>query len=276
MIKPETTTSLYLCGCARLELKQYSETRKAIENFNHCIELSSQTAQPSFPLELWYKRAFAYQNIGKNDDALRDYTEFINRCRSLGEEKRDNLHKGLLGRGLTYYAIRELDMAFQDINEANKLTNNRNPYYLCCRASIYSSTHEYRKAEEDLKIASKMGGDQDIETLFQRAFIFSELGKHDDALRTLRKARDLSQRSTQKADIWFRCGINEYALQNREQALQSFEQAISLNPFHARVHFRIGMIRPPQVQVSVRTDELFEKFSSANGTGRTVLLRELK
>jgi hypothetical protein len=34
-------------------------------------------------------------------------------------------------------------------------------------------------------------------------------------------------------------------------------------------------IRPLQVPVSIRTVKLFEKFSSANGTDRTVLLREL-
>jgi len=64
------------------------------------------------------------------------------------------------------HTMRELDMAFQDINTANKLTSNRNPYYLCCRASIYSSQQEYVKAVEDLERASKIGANQDIEGLF--------------------------------------------------------------------------------------------------------------
>lgn len=145
---------MYLCGSVRLELQQYSQTQEAVIDFNRCIELISQAAQLSFALKVWYKRAFVYQNIGKNDDALKDYTEFINKSRSLGEQGKDYLHRGLLGRGLTYHAMRELDMAFQDINNANRWKNNSNPYYLYCRASIYSSKHEYKEAIEDLERAA--------------------------------------------------------------------------------------------------------------------------
>ena len=61
---------------------------------------------------------------------------------------------------------------------------------------------------------------------------------------------------------------NEDLLEQRNKSLKqlkySYEQLL---PYIST--------RSTQVQVSVRTDELFEKFYSANGTVRTVLLREL-
>lgn len=60
----------------------------------------------------------------------------------------------------------------------------------------------------------------------------------------MRKARNLSQYSRQKADILFRSGVSEYALQNREQALRFFEQTIELNPYsHGQAYFRKGIIQ---------------------------------
>lgn len=52
-----------------------------------------------------------------------------------------------------------------------------------------------------------MDGNQNVEALFQRAFVLNELGRHNDALQDLRKVRQLSQYSIQKADILFHCGI---------------------------------------------------------------------
>jgi tetratricopeptide (TPR) repeat protein len=255
IIKPETTHSLFLRGCARLELKQYLETRKAISDFTQCIEFLSQSTPSSFACELFYKRAFAYQNIGKNNDAIKDYTESINRCRTLGEQGKPLFLKGLIGRGQTYQAIYKLAMAFKDIDDANKMTGYTNPYYLCCRASVYASKRDFKKAVEDLEKALEMGCDRDVEALMQRASVLSELGKHDVALLDLEKALKLSHETTQKAEIYYQRGVCDYALKNREQALNSFEQAIKLNPFHARAHFRIGMIQAEkgQLKESLRT-----------------------
>jgi tetratricopeptide (TPR) repeat protein len=137
----------------------------------------------------------------------------------------------------------ELDMAMKDMNEANRLTNHSDPYYLCCRASVHVSKHEREKAMEDIKRATHLGCDQNVEALFQRGIVLAELGRHNAALEDLMKALNLSIKPIQQSDICFRCGINEYALNNKEQAFQYFGRAISLNPFHAQAHYRLGIIQ---------------------------------
>jgi tetratricopeptide (TPR) repeat protein len=243
LIKPDTTTSLYFTGCARLELQYYSQTQEAIVDFTNCIELSSKTEQTPFGLEVWYKRALAYHNINKHDEAIRDYTEFINQCELLGERGESELHRGLIGRGRTYQAMYELDAAMQDMNEANRLTNNSNPYYLCCRASVHASKYEREKAVENIETASHRGCDKNVEALFQRALVLAELGRHNAALEDFRKALTLSTKPVQQSDSCFRCGLSEYALFNKSQAFQWFERAITLHPYHAQAYYHLGMMQ---------------------------------
>jgi len=243
LIKPDTTTSLYFTGCARLELQYYSQAQEAIVDFTNCIELASKTEQPPFSLEIRYKRALAYHNINKHDEAINDYTEFINQCESLGEEGESELHRGLIGRGRTYQAMYELDAAMQDMNEANRLTNNNNPYYLCCRASVHVSKYEREKAVENIETASHRGCDNNIDALFQRGLVLAELGRHNAALEDFRKALTLSTKPVQESDICFRCGISEHALLNKSQAFHWFERAITLHPYHAQAYYHLGMMQ---------------------------------
>ena len=161
----------------------------------------------------------------------------------MGEDAKPDLHRGLVGRGLTYQAMYELDMAMKDMNEANRLTNNSNPYYLCCRASVYTSKDEPDKATEDLENASDAECDQDTEALVQRAIILADLGRHNAALEDLRKALNLGVKPTEQADICFRSGLSEYALNNKEEAYQWFNRAINLHGFYAEAHYHLGMLQ---------------------------------
>ena len=243
VIRPESTHSLFSRGCARLELNRYSETCKAIADFTQCMELLSPNTSLSFSGELLYKRAGAYQNISKNNEALKDYTESINRIRSLNHEGKMLLLNNLIGRGQTYQVMHKLGLAFTDIDSANKMTDNQDPYCLCCRASIYASKHDYKKAVQDLDKATEMGADHNSIALLQRAAVLIELGKYDTALPDLEKALTMSQENVQKAEIYFQRGICDYALKNKDQALHSFEQAVKMNPYHGKAYFRIGMIQ---------------------------------
>ncbi|CAF1085516.1 unnamed protein product [Rotaria sordida] len=244
LIKPDTTTSLYLAGCSRLELQHYAQSQEAVVDFTKCLELLSEDEQSPFALELWYKRALAYHNIGKYDEAIADYTEYINRCKSL----REPYHKGLIARGLTYQVMYDLDIALKDINEANTLTYNKNPYYLCCRASVYTSKNEIDKAVADLERASNVGCYHDVEGLFQRGIVLAELNRHNAALEDLQKALTLSSKPSQQADICFRCGLSEYVLNNKEQAFQWLSRATSLHPYHAQAYYHFGIIQTEKEQ----------------------------
>lgn len=243
LIKPDTTTSLYLCGCARLESKCYSQLQEAIKDFTKCMALASHTDQSNYDLEVWYKRAQTYYNLRKYNEAISDYTEFIPRCRSSGHKVDEELHRGLVGRGQTYQAMHELDLAMKDIDEVNNLTHNNDPYYLCCRASIYASKHENERALEDIKRASDVGCNQNHEALFQKGIVLAELGKHKAALEDYSKALKLSVKPPEQSDICVRYGMSSYALNDKSEALQWFERAITLHPYNAEAYYHRGIIQ---------------------------------
>jgi tetratricopeptide (TPR) repeat protein len=177
-----------------------------------------------------------------------DYSEFIHRCRALNEQGKSDLHRGLIGRGLTYQAMFELDMAMKDMNEANQITDDSNPYYLCCRAGVYAAKHEPEKAMQDLETASDMDCDQDVEALIQRAIVLAELGRHNAAIEDLHKANKLGRKPSEQADISYRLGLNTYALNSKEEAFQWFGRATNFLSFHAQAHYRLGMMQAEKGQ----------------------------
>lgn len=130
-----------------------------------------------------------------------------------------------------------------DMNEANRLTYNRNPYYLCCRASLHVSRNERQKALEDISYATNLGCDRNVEALFQRAIVLAELGRHNAALEDLTKALAMNNKPTEQANISYRSGLSDYALNNKEQAYQWFGRAILLHPYHSQAYYHLGIMQ---------------------------------
>ena len=207
---------------------------------------------------MWYNRALAHHIAGEYEEAIEDYTEYIDRCRSSGERGTSRLLRGLIGRGLTYQVLYELNLAMADIDEANQLVDERIPYYLCCRAGVYTSKHKIEKALEDLRKVSYLDCDHDMKALYQRAIVLAELNRHHGALEDLKKALVLSGKPTEHADVCFRSGLSEYALNNKKQAFYWFSRAINLNPFHAEAHYHLGMMQAERKQYN-------EALKSLNG-----------
>ena len=248
LIQPPTTTSLYLSGCARVELRYYAQMQEAVQDFSKCIALASQNPRAEYGLEVWYKRAQAYHYLRQYNEAIRDYTEFITRCQASGERSNDELYPGLIGRGQTYQAMYELDMAMQDVNEANRLTHNNDPYYLCCRAGVSAARHERDKALEDIRKANAAGCEDDYEALLQRGIVYAELGDHDEAVKDFSKTAKLSPKIAEQSDICVRGGMSFYALNDKHEAYQWFERAITIHPLNADAHYRLGMMQKEKGQ----------------------------
>ena len=226
-----------------MELRYYSQAQEAIQDFTKCITLATQTPQAEYALEVWYKRAQAHHYLRQYNEAIRDYTEFIKRCQAVGESADLELYPGLIGRGQTYQAMYELDMAMEDMNEANKLTHNNDPYYLCCRAGVHAAKHERAKALEDINKANYAGCSEDYEALYQRGIVLAELGDHNAAIEDFSKAAKLSPKPSEQSDICVRCGMSLYALNDKRESLQWYERAITLHPLNANAHYRVGIIQ---------------------------------
>ena len=161
--------------------------KTAIYDFIECYELweRSNDELPFNIEQIFYKRAFAHYCIDQHDEAIKNSTEFIDRCRSRSELEQSDLHKGLIQRGLIYLGIRTLDKALKDIDEAIELTKSSVPYYFYCRASVHAAQYHYELAEEDLKKGSSIDNVQDVNALCQKAYVLSELDRHQDAIKEL-------------------------------------------------------------------------------------------
>lgn len=242
LIKPDTTSSLFMCACARLEMKYHVQTREAIVDLTKCLELAKGNNPPPFALQIWYKLGQAYQQLGRYEDAIREYTEFIQRCKLSGDAGRASMPDAYLSRGLTQQSIYELDGALKDIDEANRLVDENDAYYLCCRANLYAWKMEKSKAEDDLRKASKIMANNDSKSLLQRAATLKEFHDHYGALESLRKALEMSRNPVELSEICFQIGENETALNNQIQALRAYEQSAAMHPFHAGAYYQLSLI----------------------------------
>ena len=267
LIKPDTTTSLYLGGCARLELKYDVQAEEAIVDFSKCIQLSSQDDELPFSVEVWYKRALAYHQLRKYDEAIQDYSEFIRRCRSTDQQVEYEPHQGLIGRSATYQALNELDNALADANEAIKLTHHNDPYYLLCRASIYASRDEHKQAVDDIDAATQLGCENDVEATFQRANVYVELEKHTNALKDYNKALKISSKPNEQSEICTRAGICSYTINDKPRAQQWFERALTLNPCNAQAYYHLGVIQREKGQYkdALKSLNLAHDYSPKHG-----------
>ncbi|CAF0715323.1 unnamed protein product [Adineta steineri] len=292
---------LYLRGNIHLKLGISMHYQKAIDDFTEAIRLVNHPELShekfKYTAELYYKRAFAHQMLGENDDAIHDYSLFIGRARDKGN---DILAKGYLSRGLVYESMQRMDKAWCDINTASELTCKKNPYYEYCRERVriaiseiqddMDDEHEHingsvRENEngvvdqdkEELKNSETLASleqqmDLDLtieeskvkyEKLFYDALLRSEQGHIEEALEKFKSASEITSDKYQKAESSFRQGLCYYELDEKTQARNSFEMAREYNPKHARAIFRLGMMQAAdnQLKDAIKTLSLAYKYA---------------
>ncbi|CAF0729670.1 unnamed protein product [Adineta steineri] len=272
---------LYLRGNVHLKLGIFRHYQEAIDDFTEAIRLTKASGSLSgefkYTAELYYKRAFAHQMLGENDDAIHDYSLFIGCAHDKGNHF---LAKGYLSRGLVYESMQRMDKAWCDINKASELTCKKNPYYEYCRERVriaiseihgnMDDEHEYindsvRENGNDVEdqdneelmnseTPASMGQQMDLnvtiqesrvkyEKLFYDALLRSEQGHIEKALEKFKNACEITSNKDQKAESLFRQGLCYYQLHDKSQARNSFETARKYNPKHARAIFRLGMMQ---------------------------------
>ncbi|CAF0712112.1 unnamed protein product [Adineta steineri] len=292
---------LYLRGNAHLKLDISIHHQKAIDDFTEAIRLVNEPESAhgkfKYTAELYYKRAFAHQMLGENDDAIHDYSLFIGRARDKGN---DVLAKGYLSRGLVYESMQRTYKAWCDINKASELTCKKNPYYEYCRERvriaiseihddmddehehINDSVRENENGVEDQdneelmnsETPTSMGQQMDsgltleesrvkYEKLFYDALLRSEQGCIEEALEKFKNACEVTSNKYQKAESSFRQGLCYYELAEKVQARNSFETARKYNPKHARAIFRLGMMQAVdnQLKEAITTLSLAYKYA---------------
>ena len=276
-IKKPTADILYLRGNAYLKFGDVNYSQKAVDDFTEAISLLSKKDSSGNGLipQLYYKRAFAYQMLGENGQAIDNYSLFIENVQDCGDEM---LAKGYLSRGLVYESMQQMKKASADIDYAVKLTPVNNPYYEYCQARVRiamfensndpdEDTHHHDREDENkmsMNVSEKINHSEKhtvqdekqpnsmiksetpnarYEKSFYKALMYSERRENRKALEQLNDAYDKAINNNQRADCLFRQGLFHYNLGEKIEAQNKFKEALKYNREHARAIFRLGMMQ---------------------------------
>ena len=237
-VLPVTFESLYYCGCARLELGERLQIYNAVDDFNQALQLSQVPNNP----DIYYKRAFAYQMIGQYAEAIFNYSLFIQ------YNRKSDVHKGYLSRGLVYNDLKQYDKALNDIEYANKADPKPNMYYMYCLAR----TQAFLGRQNDAKTTfNGLANICRVEHSLSRQTFYShfycgvaayELNDYSTALEQLNEALNYRVSDRELAETRFFIGLTYYTHREIEFAKTNLREALNLDKNHTRALFHLGMI----------------------------------
>lgn len=237
-VLPATFDSLYYRGCARLELGEPNQIYSAIEDFNQALKISPTPDDPN----IYYKRAFACQSIGRYAEAIIDYSMFINYCPP------NTQHKGYLNRGLVHAEMKQYDKALDDINRANTTHGQVSKYYVYCLARAQASAGHSDEAKSKFNELATICHDEchkqteTFDTHFYYGIALYELNSYSNALEKFREAFKRSKNERDKAETTLYIGLTHYALGDIESAKEELRHVLKYNQKHARALFWLGLI----------------------------------
>ncbi|CAF0747084.1 unnamed protein product [Adineta steineri] len=239
-ISPATFDSLYYRGCAYLQLGEFFQIKNAIEDFNQALKLSET---PPEDVNIYYKRAFACQLIGRFSEAIIDYSMFIE-CSPSNKQ-----HKGYLSRGLVHTELQEYDKALEDMRQANEMNPQLDMYYMYCLARAHAALGNTSEAQREFKELADYCQNEHSHSkhTYDNHFYYGiasyELNDYSVALQEFIEALNYANTQQQQADTKFYIGLTRYALGSIDDAIKDLEHVLKLDVNHKRAHFRLGMMK---------------------------------
>ena len=177
--------------------------------------ISSQRADLQLD-SLYSSRALAYENQGKFDLAIADYTRAVELAPKDAER--------YISRGIAYRLKGDFDRAIKDLDKAIKLNSNDFHAYNH-RGIVYKRKGENDKAINDFSKAIKLNPDDDYGgPYFNRGIIYDIEGKIEKAIDDYNKAIELNPGY---ADAYYHRGTLWLRLQNWERAKADLTNAIN-------------------------------------------------
>jgi tetratricopeptide (TPR) repeat protein len=163
----------------------------AIEDFNKAIELYPK---PNAVAHL--TRGGAYRNIGRYEEAFKDYQKSIEI-----DPANPDVYSS---RGHAYFLLKKYDDALRDINKALEL--NQNPatalydpaLALYRRGLVYSQLKDYEGAIRDFSKVIEIKKDN-AAAYYHRALSYKQIGKAEESASDLKKAAQLGDMRAQRA-----------------------------------------------------------------------------
>lgn len=190
----------------------------SIGDINYAVEdLNRATALGDRSFEVYHNRALALEKMGRYQEAISDLTRVL---------EIDPGHlSSLSNRGAMYFCVGEINKGIGDFSRVLE----KHPHDLSARIQRgwgYLERGSLSNALEDLLYALD-NGSQSPWLFLNLAALYFQTGDLDKAYETNKKA-PTSPDSLALADIYFQRGLILIAMRRQEQAIQMYEQAISI------------------------------------------------
>lgn len=155
---------------AYYNLEKYSE---AIADFNRVSDVS-------LDFRAYYNRGLAKFGLNKYLPAIADYNLALFEISKSNLDLSNQLSEIYNERGLTYFFLKDLDLALTDYSRAI-LTNTQSDRAYFNRGCAYQRQRSYLLASQDFTRAISINA-HNLEALMNRAIAYRNLGKKSEAI----------------------------------------------------------------------------------------------
>ncbi|MBN8592839.1 MAG: tetratricopeptide repeat protein [Anaerolineae bacterium] len=216
----DSANSTYISNRAELYLI-LQNYEAAIADFGRAIELD--------PL-----RTTAYTGLAQVYEAMGDYASAIDAYSAGIAVQPDALL--LVGRGIAYDMLDELDAALADFSRAIELEPNQAPYYTF-RAGISRQQGDFEAALDDVNRAIELDP-AEASYIHERARIYTFSGDTDKALTDYNRAIELAPPDSIELHLYFfNRGLLYSNLGDTDKALADYTRAIEIKADYALPYF---------------------------------------
>ena len=185
------------------------------EQFNEIIDLLPDKLLEKFnSAELYAWRAWAYDSLGKGDNAIADNNKAIELNKDYAEAYNN--------RGLLLYAKGEYDKAIEDYNKAIELKKDYTDAYNN-RGIVWYEMGENEKAMADYNKAIELKEDF-ADAYNNRGIVLDKKAEYDKAIDDYNKAiefkKDYAEAYNNRGIVWYNKGDNDTAIADYNKALE--------------------------------------------------------
>ncbi|XP_040528610.1 tetratricopeptide repeat protein 6 isoform X1 [Gallus gallus] len=212
--------AFYQRGLCRMQLRQ----TKCIQDFNHTLVLC-----PSH-FQAYMGRAAYYGSKGRYSKAIMNCNEAI--------KIHPNSVEAYFYRGTLKYQNKTFKAAIEDLSKTIDLDNTCILAYNN-RAICYHQIKDFRKALKDYGIVllHEVSKEIVLQVFINRGLLYMELGDYANACEDFKEAALLSPGDSQ---IFQAIGTCHYRLNEFEEAVRSFNQALRLEPISVEAYIGRG------------------------------------
>ncbi len=200
----------------------YFDPDRALNYLNEAVRLDPKSA------DAHYNRGIAYDGLGKNQQAIKDYNQAL----QLDPKHTEVYYK----RGIAFSKLGKHKEAKEDFSQVIRL-DPKNPDAYYNRGIACDGLGKFHQAVKDYNQAVGLDPKR-TEAFYRRGIAFRKLGKYSEAKKDFNKVIRLDPKN---ADAYYNRGIACDGLGKYQQSIEDYSKAVRLNPKHTEAFYSRGI-----------------------------------